>query len=151
MGTPGVKSNITKHDIVDALKRNHGVISQAAVELGITRQGLNQIMRGYPDIMEQLPLFRANFEEHLLDTAEATVQYCMNLRKEKTAVALRAATYVLDKRGAGRGWEQAQEIVDAKTEGKFDELIEAIEKHQLLPSSEAKTAESNINSETKSE
>jgi hypothetical protein len=149
MGIGGINHKLTELDISDALQQNRGVISQAAIELGISRQHLNVLMRQYPAVMEQLPKWRNNFEENLLDSAEATVQYCMNMRKEKTAIALRAATYVLDKRGEARGWLPTQSPVDPKSTEKLDDVLALLK--QVQDASDAKIAESNNMSETKSE
>lgn len=109
MGTPGVLLDLSKDDITDALITHKGIVSKCARQFGCTRETFLNYVYKDKELVELMATMRAEPDRLYLDLAEDNV--ITFLENEHYPMT----TYVLDKKGAKRGWI-------AKAEEKSEEL-----------------------------
>lgn len=147
MATPHPLEWIPPEDIADVFFKYKCNITDSAKALSISRACLNDHLKTNPKVKEAFEKVEQSLEREWVDVAEKNVWYALALAKERPGHALKAAMYVLDKRGKSRGWEGA--TGESEHAPKLDELFARIAKQQAAHS-ERKMAETNINAESKS-
>lgn len=100
--------NITRAQFIDALRKNAGIASKTAkyiethYKISYTRQTVHNRKKKLP------PEILAEIDEIWIDDGESALQE--SLQSSDDAVKLRAAQYLLDKKGKSRGYGNAIEI-----------------------------------------
>tara|TARA_Y100000310_G_C20290019_1_gene626756 strand:- start:70 stop:480 length:411 start_codon:yes stop_codon:yes gene_type:complete len=125
MAQPKQERTRSTEEIVEALLKSHGIKSQAARILGVSRPTVDKYIR---DIPEAAAAFK-EADEALLDAAEG-VLYTKALR-EKDGLSLR---YLLDTKGKRRGYgKQSLEIEHSgRVEMTTDQALAEIERAQRV-------------------
>jgi hypothetical protein len=101
--------------VVRALKKHDGIISDSATALGCTQQTIRNYRKRYASVDQAIHDGR----ESLLDQAEGVIRKSLDSENENTA--LRAAMFVLKTLGKKRGWVERQELSGA--EGQAQEVV----------------------------
>ncbi len=134
-------------DIEDTFFKYKCNVTDCAKALNISRACLNKHLKENLELKALLDKVEQSLEREWIDVAEKNVWYAMALAKERPGHALKAAMYVLDKRGKTRGWEGATS--DNEHGPKLDDLFAKLAKQQDAHS-ERRMAETSSNAESKS-
>lgn len=106
MGVSGVPWKCEKSRIIEALKRNKGVMTRTCAELDCDYTTLKKRINADPELIEILSDARHTFDNTLLDMAENTLMYAMGLQKTEIHAALKASFYALNNKGRERGYQR---------------------------------------------
>ena len=134
-------------DIEDIFFRYKCNITDSAKAMGVSRSCLNDHLKTNPEVKAAFEKVEQSLDREWVDVAEKNVWYALALAKERPGHALKAAMYVLDKRGKARGWEGA--TTESEHAPKLDELFNRLAKQQDDYSAR-KMAETKSNAESKS-
>lgn len=105
MATSGTPWIIEKDKIVEELKKTAGRMTHTARNLGVSYMTLQKKVKEDPEIEKLVSDLRNNYEETMLDIAEDTIAYAMGMRREDLTNANKAAFFVLNSKGASRGYQ----------------------------------------------
>lgn len=94
---------ISNSQLKAALKKNLGVISLAAQELGVTRQAVHGRVNRSPELQAWI----ADIEETMLDAAEAVIKEAVAKKDRQTT------RWFLERKGRSRGWVTRSEVTGA--------------------------------------
>lgn len=108
MGTPGVPLNIPKETIEAALKLHKGKITYVARQLDIAHSTLYRIIRANPDLEQLTNELRHEHDDFLLDGSEDNLAYFLGERVNNPQQCLTTTFYVLNTKGAKRGYLPAE-------------------------------------------
>ncbi len=108
MATPHPLEWIPPEDIEDIFFKYKCNITDSAKALNIARSCLNKHLSNNPELKAKFDKVEGSLEREWVDVAEKNVWYALALAKERPGYALKAAMYVLDKRGHKRGWGSEQ-------------------------------------------
>lgn len=106
MGTQGVPWDVEKSVIIEALKRQKGRLTYACKDLDCAYETLKRHINKDPELQEIVSQLRNQFDCALLDTAESVLM--KGMAQEDIAQALRASFYVLNNKGAERGYNHPE-------------------------------------------
>ena len=109
------------HDISDIFYKYKCNISDIAKHLSISRNCLYQNLKQNPELKAKLEEVRESLQTEWLDQAEKVVWYSLALGKENPQHALKAATYILDRKGGDRGWRPPEVPVSDVTTINFNQ------------------------------
>lgn len=104
MATRGVAWDCPQSDIMDALRRNNGVITYAAPELGVCRETLIDRCKTDPELKELLARLRNSHVKHKCAKAEKTVEAIMERWEVDASNALKASIFTLNNLGKELGY-----------------------------------------------
>ncbi len=91
-------------DILDIFFKFKCNITDCAKALNIGRSTLYYYLENNKDLKAKLEEVRESLQTEWLDQAEKVVWYSLALGKDNPQHALKAATYILDRKGGDRGW-----------------------------------------------
>lgn len=100
----GVPFNPKVADVVDALRRTNGNITEVSKYYSVSRESFYQYIYKHPEIKPIIDELRSIKDESLLDAAEGVIAFCLNQREKQPKIAIDAAKYVLDNKGRRRDW-----------------------------------------------
>ena len=105
MGVAGVSIKIllTVDDIKDALKKNGGIVRQAARSLNVNKNVIYEFINEH-NLQTYLEHCRTHGDEELLDGSFASLMYNLDRLEKNPKIALETAKYVIDKIGHKRKW-----------------------------------------------
>lgn len=106
MGTSGVPWNISKDSIIEALKARKGKITYAARDLKVHYTTLKKRVYADSELLSLIDELRNEFNAILVDSAEDTMLYAMQNRKNDLASALKSCFYILNNKGKHLGYSQ---------------------------------------------
>jgi hypothetical protein len=147
MAEPYFNEWVPPSDISDIFFKKRCCITDIAKALNIHRDTLYEHLKKNPELKATFDKVREDLNNEWMDQSEKVIWYVMSLAEARPGLALKAATYITDKRGKSRGWEgPASESEHAP---KLDELFDRLAKQQDDYSAR-KTAETSSNAESKS-
>ena len=105
------KEALNRKQLIDSILRNKGIISAVAQEMGVTPWTIYNYRDKYSTVADAIEEARYNLDMSLLDGAEVKLSEAV---KQGEAWAIR---YVLDKKGAKRGYKEVskQEVEHSGT------------------------------------
>jgi predicted transcriptional regulator len=103
MGVGGVPFRPKKESIISALKKHGGIVTRAAIELGVARWVLSKYLSKHKEFDELKEDLRQNFRAQLCDKAETALEEILT-QNEDTTNRLRSAQYILNNLGKERGY-----------------------------------------------
>ena len=105
------KEALNRKQLIDSILRNKGIISAVAQEMGVTPWTIYNYRDKYSTVADAIEEARYNLDMSLLDGAEVKLSEAV---KQGEAWAIR---YVLDKKGAKRGYKEVskQEVEGSST------------------------------------
>ena len=103
----GIPFNPEKKDVLDALEKANGIVTNAAKEMGVHRHTLESFISEHEDVKEFLNKVRFSHDEKQLDIAENVIHYAMSLGQTDLASALKASFYFLNNKGKKRGYSHS--------------------------------------------
>ncbi len=131
MGTPGVKLNLSKEVLQETIKKHKGRIVYIAEDLKCNHKTVNNYINADPELKELLNDCRNRRDEILCESAVDTLQDAIDERRQDMPTALKASFYVLNSKGASRGFysQHAQETNNA-VKLTAEEVMKAINDQQ---------------------
>ena len=108
MGTPGVKFDRPKSEIVEAIIKNNGKLTKVAKQLRCCYETVRKYTDDDPEIVQLIHNLRQEYDENLCDLAEDTLTDAMDARVGDMANALKSAFFVLNNKGRNRGYNPPQ-------------------------------------------
>src|SRR5512135_41952 len=146
----GFNSWVPPDDIDDVFFKYKCNITDCSKALNISRNCLYEHLKSNPELKSKFDKVEGSLEREWVDVAEKNVWYALALAKERPGHALKAAMYVLDKRGHKRGWG-AELAATANQEKILDDFAEFIAmKRQELQSSDLSISETISNADSRS-
>lgn len=141
---------IPPEDIDDIFFKYKCNITDCSKALNISRSCLYEHLKTNPELKAKFDKIEGSLEREWVDVAEKNVWYALALAKERPGHALKAAMYVLDKRGHKRGWgsEQAANTEQEKILQDWAEFIS--QKRGDYQSSALKSSSTMSNEESRS-
>lgn len=113
MGTPGVPHGYTKGEIGEALRRNHGKVTNTARELDLHWNALYEFFVKHPDLWDVVEECRKTHKRLKNKTkVELSEAYQNNLLTNKEvpySVGLRTSMYILDNLGEEEGYSKSKD------------------------------------------
>ena len=116
---------IPPEDIEDIFFKYKCVVTDCAKALNIARSCLNNHLKNNLELKAKFDKVEASLDREWVDVAEKSVWYALSLAKDRPGHSLKAAMYVLDKRGHKRGWgtEQSATTEQEKLLNEWSEFI----------------------------
>lgn len=108
MGTPGVKFDRSKLEIVEAIKKYNGRLTRVAKEFNCKYDTIRKYTDDDPEVVELIRSLRQHYKENICDDAEDTLKDALDGRDKDMASALKSAFYVLNNLGRDRGYTPQQ-------------------------------------------
>jgi len=108
-------------DISDIFFKYKCSITDCAKALNISRETLYSHFKSNPELKAKLEEVRESLQTEWLDQAEKVVWYSLALGKDNPQHALKAATYILDRKGGDRGWRPPEVAVSDVTTINFNQ------------------------------
>lgn len=129
MGQSGLNlyKQVTKTEILSALKKNQGIMTYTARELGISYNTLKKYTDMDPELRDALKQQRQEYIEGRKDKAEKVLDYLIGNLKNNPKLAFNSAVYVLNNQGKDRGYAHPQ-ASDTTIKDSFTEW----QKHQEM-------------------
>lgn len=97
-------TKITKQAAISAAKRNGGILTDTAAELGVSRRTLNNYCNRWPELKQVVDDAR----QELCDAAERTLSFIVQHGEERNR--LTAAIYITKTIGKARGYVERQQL-----------------------------------------
>jgi DNA-binding PucR family transcriptional regulator len=142
MAIGGVAWNPPLQDIIDALIKHHGVVTQAAKELGVVRQTLSVKIAETPELQAILPGLREQLVERKVDVAEETLDWVMSLKDKDVSNTLKATMFTLNNLARKRGYacneERAAMVTSCAADKSNAEYVKIAPKRALPADDSAK-------------
>lgn len=104
MGTSGVPWDGSKIEIIEALKKRKGRLTYVARDLGVHYITLKKRIDSDPDLTQLTSDLRNHFDRVLVDSGEDVLLFAMGSRETDLSSALKAAFYILDRKGKILGY-----------------------------------------------
>ena len=98
------EKKLKREDVIKAVKKFKGKVGLVAEHFGVVSQTIYNYADRYKTVADAIKLYRKQFNETLLDTAESKLQTAI---MEGKAWAVR---YALDKKGASRGYIEQKNL-----------------------------------------
>ncbi len=148
MSEPYFNEWVPPADISDIFFKKKCHVTDICKALLISRETFYKHLRTNAELKSTFDKVREDLSNEWLDQSEKVIWYVMSLAEARPGLALKAATYITDKRGKSRGWEgPASESEHAP---KLDALFDRLAKQQDDYSAR-KMAETSSNADSKSQ
>ena len=148
MGQSGVPLNVSRDEIIEAMKACHGNMVRVARYLGCSHEAIYTRMRSDPELKAELAKAREAFVESLCDKAEDVLIYALEQREDLTN-AMKSAMYSLNNQGKQRGYSPLTESITdeliKKASAQADRVVEHLSSLKKTP---AKSEEKDDRNET---
>ncbi len=141
---------IPPNDVTDIFFKFRCNITDCSKALNIHRDTFYSQLKKNPEFKAKFEEVEASLDREWLDQSEKSVWYALSLAKDRPGHSLKAAMYVLDKRGHKRGWgtEQAANNDQEKLLGEWASFI--AQKRGESQSSDLNISEMSNNAESRS-
>ena len=120
MGTPGVKSKITKSQIAQAILNSDGYAIDAMIELDCREEFFYNKLKEYPDLKILLDEQRSKKKSRLNRKSETTLEWTLDNKEIMPSIAQRTAMYILDNQAKDMGYNKQEE---QNTSAPRDEIL----------------------------
>jgi hypothetical protein len=120
MAIPGVKFEPKYEDIVNAIKKYDGIITNIANHFGVWRGTMAKYLTQNPEFNLLVQEAREEMMERRLDEAEETLFILNKMRDEEPAVALKASQYLLNNQGRKRNYNHPEVEAARQSVGMLD-------------------------------
>ena len=133
--------------IISTLKKNNGVISKAARELGLHRDTLTAFFNSSEELKEILKKARLDYVTSRLDICEEVMDTLMTRIDDDPNHAFKSAMYILNNHGKDRGYAHPDAVNATEAQEKGYKEIVAQMKANQAESSARKIANKSISEE----
>jgi hypothetical protein len=131
-------------DVSDVFFKYKCCITDIARALNIHRDTFYVHLKSDPELKKKFDDVQQSLANEWLDQAEKNVWYSLALGKDKPGHGLKAAMYVLDKRGKDRGWGESTNNQEAFAP-RLDATFNWFEEQQAAYSARKMAETSNMN------
>ncbi len=113
MGRQGIPFTPDHEDMRQAFIDKMGHITNIAKLMHVTKDTIYRYMKEHPDIKVLLDQVREYNEDADIDNSEMVLRHTLTL-SDQPKLRLEAAKYILDNRGAKRGWGNTKQEADIR-------------------------------------
>lgn len=132
MGLSGTPLNLDRQEIIDAIKKHHGVISHVCKALKVHHESIYKRLRGDEELQEILSEARKVHTEKRLDVAENALDKLIENFEKDPSTAAKAIFFFLNNKGKERGYNPPEKglVFDEKSAEKLGSMMSQIKQEQ---------------------